>query len=327
MIKLHHADRLGSESAHSLADPGIPTLQAVLDPRELGKHLNRVLAPELGLVRDIQTKVLLHHPEKRCTIDITLETITGKHELIGKVYASDRSDVYRAMEEISQSGFGPEEEFSIPQPLAFIPELRLLLQEKVRGTSATEIFSTGNDSELANAAERCARWLARFQDKAPLLGPVFLPTQELMAYGVRPGKRLGSLADKSRLLLKRLEMMAPGLEPTEMCACHASYSHRQIILSETRTATFDWDHYCVADPTRDVARFIVNLQKLALGSRDSLKALDAANETFYKTYKATSRFEVGKHLPFYKAAHCLMRARYCIEPLLDEGLRILAEEV
>jgi aminoglycoside phosphotransferase (APT) family kinase protein len=232
------------------------------------------------------------------------------------------------MRQISESGFGPEAEFSIPEPFAYMPELQLLLQDKVDGPLATEIFLTGNESERARAAERCARWLAHFHEQAPLSGPVFVLTHKAMEYSAdRLAKPVGSLADKARLLLKRLENAASALESTEICACHGGYCHHQIISTETRTSTFDWDNYCVADPTWDVARFIVNLQKLALKSLDSLKALDAVGEAFYKTYTATSRFEVAKHLPFYKAAHCLKRARHRLEPMLDEGLRILAEEM
>jgi aminoglycoside phosphotransferase (APT) family kinase protein len=345
MTKLHYSDRLGSESAHSLADPGISTLQAVLDPRELGNHLNRVLAPELGLVRDIQTKVLLHHPKKRCTIDITLQTTTGKHELIGKVYAKDRSDVYRAMEEIGQSGLGPEEECSIPQPFAFIPELHLLLQEKVQGLRVTDTFLIGDELERAKAAERCAKWLAHFQMQAPRSWAVSVFTPEILERWLRRlVETARPLTDKAYLLFKRLEIARSELDHTEMCACHGDYCHKHIILDETRTVAFDWDNHCMANPCRDVASFIFDLQRTAVQLFDSVKALDAVIEVFYKTYTARSSFEVTKHLPFYKAAHCLYKAGNSLkvarfrlrqgsggiektEALLDEGLRVLAEDV
>jgi hypothetical protein len=101
--------------------------------------------------------------------------------------------------------------------------------------------------------------------------------------------------------------------------------------------TFDWDKHCVADPTWDVAKFIMSLQRLALRNLGSLRALDGVCEAFYKSYTTVSRFEVNKHLPFYKAVHCLRRAKNNLrldsgrmqttEAILDEGLRILADEV
>src|SRR6266516_6805293 len=149
-----------TELTESVADSRIPTLQTVLDPLELSRHLDRPLPAQWGRVRDIQINVLQHRRARRCTVGITLQTTTGRHELIGKVYAEDRSDVYHAMNEISCAGFGPEKEFSIPQPLAYVRDLRLLLQEKIQGQPVTEIFSNGGGQEQTLAAERCAKWIA-----------------------------------------------------------------------------------------------------------------------------------------------------------------------
>ena len=329
-----------SELTTSFADPGIPTLESVLDPSALSRHVFPILPQPWGEVRSFQIQVLQHHHGRRCTVSIMLQTADGHHEVVGKVYAEDRADVYRAMEEISRAGFGPEKEFSIPQPLAYVPELHLLLQEKVTGQSVTEIFIKGGERECVAAAERCARWLAHFHLQGPRSGAPFILSRELMErWARRLAKRAGSqarpLADKAKLLVERLVRTAP--EHTEMCAGHGGYYHSQIISTQTRTVTFDWDNHCVADPSRDVARFIFTLQQLALQSLSSLKALDAAGKAFCNTYAATSGFEVAKHIPFYKAAHCLKHARYHLkqegggfeknEAMLDEGLRVLAEEM
>jgi aminoglycoside phosphotransferase (APT) family kinase protein len=326
----------------SLLDPRLPNLRAVLDPYELGQVLRKVMPPELEPVGEIRVKVLQHHRASRCTVDIVLETLTGKREIVGKVYATDRSDVYRTMQQISRAGFGPEAEFSIPQPLAFVPELNLLLQEKVAGPLATEVFLKGSEAERALAAERCASWLAHFHTHAPTSGPAFYITPELSRYWVRRlAKRAGSqaqeLSGKAALLCQRLENAGAKLNGAERGACHGTYCHYQIILNEARTVTLDWDGFCVAHPSLDLARFIVVLQQLALKTQGSLKAFDAVVEVFCKTYADKRKFGVAEHLPFYKAAHCMKHAKHHLKPgnggvemaetMLDEGLRILAEEM
>src|SRR3989454_11588832 len=156
-----------------VSDPGIPTLEQALDPNVLRECLPEPLPPEWGAIRDIQLQVLRHQPGKgRCTFEITLGTTSGSHSLIGKVYAEDRSDVYRAMEEIVRAGFGPEEEFAIPRPVAFLAPLRLLLYEKAPGTRSTVAILNTTGSDRALAAERCARWLARFHARGPRSGRV-----------------------------------------------------------------------------------------------------------------------------------------------------------
>jgi len=330
-----------SQFTYSFADPGIPWLQSVLNPSEVREYLLPVLPSYFGEIQDIQFQMLQHYCGKRGTLNISLQTTNGQHEVIGKIYAADRADVYEAMKEISRAGFGPEMEFCIPQPLAYVPELHFLLQEKVYGKPATEIFSDGGKRKQASAAARCAKWIARFHELGPTSGPVFVLNDELLNHWMyRLAKRAGPqghFLHKAALLLEQLEIAALAVDCPEMCACHGSYSPPQIILSGARTAIFDWDSYCVADPTWDVAKFIVKLQQLALESHGSRKALDAAIQVFYETYTTESRFEVGKYLPFYKAALCLRRAKRELrlnrgrlekaEAMLDEGLRILTEEV
>src|SRR5205809_6887148 len=123
-----------------LADGRIPTLPLVLDPLELGRHLQGVWPAEWGTLRELRVRVLAHHPCSRCTVEIAVRMTGGRHDLIGKVYSEDRSDVYQAMERIKRAGLGPEAEHSIPDPIHFVSALRLLLLEKVQGPLAHDLF-------------------------------------------------------------------------------------------------------------------------------------------------------------------------------------------
>jgi aminoglycoside phosphotransferase (APT) family kinase protein len=318
-------------------DPAIPTLPAVLNPVELGEQLRELLPLQTKGVHHLQVQVLRYHPGKRCVVAVTLPTTEGSLNLIGKVYAHDRSDVYQLMEEVGRAGFGPHDEFSIPRPTAYLPMLQLLLQERVDGQPATESFLSDHESEGTAVAERCARWLAQFHAIAPRIGPRFHWGDYLLAIE-RWSRRLGALGEpftsKAGELCKRLEAAASKLQHMDLCAGHGSYTHHHVVLAKGRTVTIDWDDYGLADPSRDVARFIVGLQRLALRSLGSIRALDGAAEVFLKTYVASSGPKILANLPFYKAAICLRLAKKDVkrqaalwyekaEATLDEGLRIL----
>jgi aminoglycoside phosphotransferase (APT) family kinase protein len=131
-----------------------------------------------------------------------------------------------------------------------------------------------------------------------------------------------------------LEIAAAELGEFETCAGHGSYSYAQILIAPDRVVTVDWDGYDLADPSRDVARFTVALQRLALGRLGSLHALDEFACAFVETYTATRGTEIAQRLPFYQAAICLQLAKYDVHhqvrhwrekiaALLDQGLRIL----
>ena len=322
-----------SASIDCIDDRDLPTLSAVLNPLELGEHLHQFLPSQTKALKHLEVRILRYHAGKRCVVEITLRTSEGPYSLIGKVYARDRSDVYQLMEKISRAGFGPCDEFSIPQPTAYLPELHLLLQERVEGPRATESFLSENESERTAVAERCARWLARFHAIAPRMEPIFHLGSYLRSID-RWFRRLAlpgqPFADKATQLFERLEIAASKLHGIEMCATHGSYNHSQLILAQGRTVTFDWDKSGLADPSRDVARFVIALRRLALRRLGSFRALDAAAEVFLKTYLSRSRPEALANLRFFVAAVCLQLAEsdvYRREVTLEEGHRILEQGV
>jgi aminoglycoside phosphotransferase (APT) family kinase protein len=334
-----------SKFVEPLTDPGIATLSEVLDPIALAKHLGGILrAPWDGQAnKEVRVRVLRHHFRQRCTLEIGLRTEKGWHFLIGKVYQADCPDVFRAMEGIQQAGFGPQDEFSIPQPIAYLASLRCLLQEKVEGPSAGDIFKTGDGQSRVATAKRCARWLARFHAIAPKTGPVSYPHDHLKTKSMQRCSRKihklgGRLADKATRLLQRLEGASSSLTPVEMRAGHGSYSASHVVLAERRTVAIDWDFHEVADPACDVARFLAALRRRALIRLGSIGLLDREAEAFLTTYLAMGPSEVEKNLRFFEAAtylnlatrHFSDRVPDCqvkTEAMLDEGLRALGQEV
>jgi aminoglycoside phosphotransferase (APT) family kinase protein len=334
---------LNSTGSCLIADPGIPMLAKGSDPVVLGECLTGVLPSAWGVIRDIRLQLLKHHPSHRCTFEIILGTTTGRYSLIGKVYAKDRADVYEAMERIRRAGFGQDQEFSIPRPQGYVPELHLLLQEKVEGSRAKDVFHAGSDRDHAVTAERCARWLASFHAQGPKAGPVLELDDHLATMGEWSSYIAGvagalPLAEKAGRLLARLQVAASGLTRSELRAAHGSYSPAQVFLTGVRTITFDWDSYRVADPCRDVARFIVALQRRAFKYLGPFRALDMAVRVFLESYFSNCGLAAPANLPFYRAAMCLQLAKKDIhrqnaswferaEVTLDEGLRVLEQGV
>jgi aminoglycoside phosphotransferase (APT) family kinase protein len=246
------------------------------------------------------------------------------------------------MKEIQRAGFGRREGCSIPEPLAYLPSLCLLLQEKVDGQMAEEIFRHGDDASRAAAAERSARWLAQFHARAPRTGPVsppddYLGTKRMRTCAPEMAELDGSFTRRVDRLQDLLEDAAPSLAPSDLCAGHGAYRPDHVILCQSRTVVFDFDAHDVADPARDVARFLVALRRLAL-DLGSIRALDEPYEVFLKTYLAEGQPAVARNLRAFEAAACLKRARRLLarqaprwrentEAMLDEGLRALEQEV
>jgi aminoglycoside phosphotransferase (APT) family kinase protein len=323
----------------TLPDREIQTLSVVLDPIRLRKNLRFLsLSPwQWGKLGDIRIQVLRCH-KGRCTFEVALCTATGMHTLIGKVYAEDASDIFQAMERIRQAGFGPEQEYSIPEPVAYLAELRLLMQEKVEGRLAKDVFLEGDEEDRAIAADQCARWLARFHAAAPKAGPV-LDLNDYMAFLEQCSRNVASsdpLSGKVAQLFQCLKRAASALDHVESRACHGDYGPIQVILADGRTVTCDWDRYGVADPHRDLARFLVQLERFGLKRFGSIRALDRSAQVFLKTYAGLGEPANELHLRFFKGANHLKWTtekiakphwREKIEATLDASLRLLATVV
>ena len=320
----------------------------VLDPAVVAKHLRGIspFDPNEETFNEVQVRrVLKHHVGKRCTLEIALRTERGWRALVAKIYRKDHSHVFETMEGIRQAGFGPQDEFSIPQPLAYVESLQCLLEEKVDGTRADEIFKTGDEMSRAEAAKRSALWLARFHSLGPKTGPStyandYLNSKSMLRYSREIAKRGGRDAEKVACLHQRLEDALGSLSPAELCAGHGSFSAAHVILAPQCTLVIDWDGYDVADPARDVARFLAALRRPALGRLGSIRALDGTAEVFLNTYLAAGHPEVKNNLRFFEAATCLNLAKHTLcrpgprrqakqakaEAMLDEGRRILDGE-
>jgi aminoglycoside phosphotransferase (APT) family kinase protein len=323
--------------AENSSERGIPGLESVLDPVVMEQHLRRVLPDDRGPIRDLRFRIL-RHKRGRCTFEIAWPGADGWRAVIGKAYATDRADVYRTMETIRAAGFGPDDAFSIPEPLGYVPELHVLLQEKVHGPRAKQVFLTGSERDRTDAAERAGRWLARFQATAPLLGEAD-PAEDLLQSAQQWSRDLtavgGPLADKAARLGEQLAAAARGRRPIEFCAGHGDFRSGQILLAERRTVTVDWDRYDAADPCRDVATFVVGLERIAWKIPDASALLDRVAEHFLGAYFSCVSPAVRVNLPLYEAARCLAEAHKDVRrretgwigkapAILDHGLRALA---
>jgi thiamine kinase-like enzyme len=306
-----------SELVSSTVDSMDSSLASFLNAAELQEQLALLSCSEWdwGPIQEMQTRVLKCHPDDRCTFGIHLKTGRGAHDLIGKVFASERSDIHEAMVRIQKAGFDQGSQFAIPRPLTYLSSLRVLLEEKARGTSAREILLTAETSQQKKAAVRCAHWLARFHASAPRVGPV-TNVNKMMFKSKSQTRKLARLgrpfAEKSGQLLAELEAWATErLAIVEICASHGEYNPSHVVLDSDRTVVIDWDKCQVSDPARDVATFMVVTKWLALDHTGDIGTFDSVADTFFQAYVSKRGPQILERLPFHVGAVCLKHAKYC----------------
>ena len=146
-----------------------------------------------------------------------------------------------------------------------------------------------------------------------------------------------SLQSKARRLLEGLEPAWESLLDIPMAPSHGDFVPAHVFLADNQVITVDWDSFILCDPSRDVARFLLGIRRLAERHLGSIRALDCWAEVFLDTYLAEGNQQIAKNVPFYMAALCLRQAKRFVrrqrsrwqeraEALLDEGLRALAAQ-
>ena len=290
------------------------TLATVFDREEFRKELRELTVARLpwGLPLETRVELLRPHAGRRYTFEVAVRTESGWHSLIAKLYSSDRSDVFRVMETLQEAGFREPAEFAIPRPLLHLPSFGARLEEKISGVSAEDIFVEGSRNEKIAATERCAQWLARFHAFAPQMGKpceddfsrIRHSAQQLISTG-------GQFARKCKLILAQLMAAGPAPDSGEFRICHGSYIPQHVILRGHSAVALDLDDYFLAPPSRDVAYFMVGIQRLAEKRLNSFYELDWVADAFLASYVGSSSDSdaVLERLPLARAAEYMHLAK------------------
>ena len=311
---------------------------AILAKQEFSAELEQIFPTGRGqrMPDDIRFQMLRYH-QNRCVFNVSMTTKDGWQSVIAKVFAVDRADAFDVMQRIHQAGFGPEATFAIPKPIAYIPSLRILLEEKVEGNQVKGIL-LGDDQYLQiEAVRRCGEWLARFHTQAPRIGNRVDPRpflEHVRGWADMVSRFGQPFTKKCESLLKKLETAVPTEGTFEYCAGHGSYIPSHVLLSNERTVTIDFDELELVDPARDLGWFLIALERYELKYQRAPGFYEKLAPHFLESYVRQGRKDTLRHLAFYKGAEYLHRARHDLykrippvpewaEKMLDSGLRDL----
>src|SRR5262249_35689795 len=117
----------------------------------------------------------------RCRFGKTLFEIeehspSGPRRLIGRLGKREHAEhLYQALWRLRAAGFAPPGRYIVPEPIAFVPERNFVLQEKLEGETASQLFSTPSTKRLA--AERSAEWLAALHASC-IRAPTSMPDKQ-----------------------------------------------------------------------------------------------------------------------------------------------------
>jgi hypothetical protein len=217
--------------------------------------------------------------------------------------------------------------FTVAKPVAYLGDLRTLVQEEVPGTSLQQILLQGRDG---SAVRQAARALSLFRRGRVVGLPHHRPDSEVAALRTA-GQLLGWACPqlKGRVetvvnaVVARLEDVSP--EPT-----HGELKTNHIFLAGDGLAVVDLDSCAESDPVLDPARLLADLAglplRLGMSNDDRCKA---AAHAFAEEYlRGVPPAWRGRLVPHYAGALLKEAVDFFrhLEPCWPEKVPMLIEE-
>jgi hypothetical protein len=311
--------------------PGLPRL-TLAPPPDLEPLFLAQLGPGSGQIASCRVAPVQYRIGRAAVLRYEVEARAGSSSAsavktyYAKVYRREEQAerarrVLRALADRPEAGPG----FAVPEPLAYLSELRTLVQDEARGTSLRQLVSDGDEG---SAVREVARALSAFRRE---------PVRDLPRH--RLDGELAALKAASELLgcacpqiAARLEAVAAAIaarldevpaEPT-----HGELKSSHLFVSGDGVAVVDLDSCAASDPMLDPARLLADLAGLRLRAGDGGRWQVAADAFADAYLSAVPRPAHRRLVPHYAAALLKEAVDFFrhLEPGWPEKVPILVEE-
>jgi hypothetical protein len=247
--------------------------------------------------------------ESRATLRLTArarEIATGRVEekrFYAKVYKDQEKgeqtyQVLRALWEKAGEGF------TVGMPIAYLSELRTLIQEEVPGLSLQDMLLRGD--EAIPAMHRAARALAALHLDDAVTPQHRYPRDEVIAILEKQAKALRRACPRlGPDLEKVLDTIVAGLEEVPPAPTHGDLNLRHIMFDGDRLVLLDLDDFVGADPVLDVARALAHLAAMTHRFSFPRDRARAAAQVFVDEYFARVPKTWRMRLPLHYAGALL----------------------
>ncbi len=290
----------------------LATLDAALDPEVARAALEPVVRATRGPAVELRSVgvEVIQRRAKRCVVRYRLDLGEPREgvNLIGKVFCARRGEsVFENMRELWSRGFRREHGFgtvSMPEPLAFLPELRLLVQEEVPGPAITAALRADSSPRYMR---QLADVLVRLHGCGFVPGPPFRMRNHLMR--CHPKYQTLALAcpelesDIEHVVRVALEREAQ-IDESVFTSIHGDFHMGQVLVDGDRCFLIDFDALSYGDPAADLGNVLVFLK----GKAKKLDNVPELVDTLLESYFREMDSSIEKRIPLYEAMTHLRRA-------------------
>jgi len=295
-------------------DRALPGLETALDPVPMSRRLESFIDPG-GQPNDFPARVvgvemIKHKPGRRCALAYTLDTSAGRKRLFAKTYRNDRGVAIFEKTSRLASALEDRDDVVFPRPVAYLPDLRLLVSEFHDGAPvARQLY----DGESEGPAPGMAAALAALHGCGVRCGKKWSAEQE-MRNSTRWLKHVNDdLRGRMTELFDRLTGWASRVPRPAEHTVHLDFYPEQVMVSAGKVVLLDADDAADGDPAVDLGNFVAHLALRRMQFPDRTSGCENARKLFLDTYArhrpdSIEPQSLGERLRFYEAATLLRLA-------------------
>jgi hypothetical protein len=272
-------------------DPALPALPLLTDPVQARALLERGIRACSPAYADISIqacaiKHLRYKPGSRATVVYALDYAPEHADrawppiVVAKTYSGSKGqNAYDGMAALWASPLSRGHIVTIAEPLAYLPELKVLVQGPIFEEQTLEdmlkvAVSSGTPAALAQLDEymrKTATGLAALHQSGVSYGETISWEDELAEVRevvARLAGMIPQLAGAAEPLLTHLEAVAADTPPDLVRPAHRAFRPAQVLIHQGTIGFIDFDGFGQSEPALDLSRFLRKTKALGL---DALK--------------------------------------------------------
>jgi hypothetical protein len=224
---------------------------------------------------------------------LTLRYAFGPNVLIAKMFSDHLGpQSFDTTVRLWNSGFNSESRYQVPEPIAFLPDVNLLLMRQAPGIPVAAALEPARGDELTGYCRQAAHWLAKLHRSSLLFGKAETEAQSLKLFRLATRlvkaaslrrEQLDMLRDLLDLISERVYALSA---KRTLVQTHGRYHHDHVYVSNAATVVIDLDRCCPSDPGKDVAEFISVLRNASFIRGVEMACVEKATNAFLGEYLA-----------------------------------------
>ena len=334
-------------------DPALPALPLLTDPdsaRALLEESIRACSPGYAdmAIAGVEIRHLRYKPGSRATVVYGLR-YAPEHAgrgwppiVVAKTYSGKKGqNAYDGMAALWASPLSKGDVVTIAEPLAYIPEQKVLVQGPIFEEQTLEdllksAVKAGTPEALAELdayMRKTAIALAALHTSGVSYGETIGFEEELAEVREVISRLAGptpQLADAAEPLLRQIEALAAEIPADPALPAHRAFRPAQVLIYQGTIGFIDFDGFGRSEPALDLSRFMRKARALGLDAakvapdspagRARLEQMEAICETFLREYERhvpVSR----RRIALWETLDLLTLVLYCWTKIEPERLK------